>query len=243
MRSRLTVRNHRGREVPATLGFALAGAGAVSAVAVGIGDHVPAAGWIATAGAGLVAAAGLADDLTPAGPRGLRAHLRALAGGRVSTGIVKLFTIVGVAVVVMASSEDRSAPARVAGAIVIAAAANLWNGLDVRPGRALKFGYLAAPAVFLCAWPAAPFVPGVWLASLLVLPWDVGERAMLGDAGANLLGFSLGVALAFTLTDTQVFVAAAGGVLLNVLAETVSLSRIIDAVPPLRWFDRLGVEP
>jgi hypothetical protein len=27
---------------------------------------------------------------------------------------------------------------------------------------------------------------------------------------------------------------------LNVLADTVTLSRVIDAVPPLRWFDRLG---
>jgi hypothetical protein len=26
----------------------------------------------------------------------------------------------------------------------------------------------------------------------------------------------------------------------NVAAELVSFSRIIDAVPPLRWFDRLG---
>ena len=27
---------------------------------------------------------------------------------------------------------------------------------------------------------------------------------------------------------------------LNVAAELVSFSRVIDAVPPLRWFDRLG---
>jgi hypothetical protein len=29
-------------------------------------------------------------------------------------------------------------------------------------------------------------------------------------------------------------------VALNVLAETVTLSRLIDAVAPLRWFDRVG---
>ena len=30
---------------------------------------------------------------------------------------------------------------------------------------------------------------------------------------------------------------------LNVAAELVSFSRVIDAVPPLRWFDRLGQSP
>jgi hypothetical protein len=37
-----------------------------------------------------------------------------------------------------------------------------------------------------------------------------------------------------------VVAAAATGVGLNVLAETVTLSRAIDATPPLRWYDRLG---
>jgi hypothetical protein len=242
MRARLTVRNHRGGSVPATLGFVLAGAGAIGAVAVAASDHVAAAGWIATAGAGLVAAAGLVDDLsTGSGPRGLRGHLRALAGGHVSTGIVKLFTVSAVAVVTVAASADgRSGPARLGGVVLIAAATNLWNDLDVRPGRALKFALPALPAVLACDWSIAPFVPGVALASMLVLPWDLRERAMLGDTGANLLGFTIGVAMFGALTDVQVEVAAAVAVGLNVVAETVSLSRVIDVAPPLRWFDRLG---
>ncbi len=164
--------------------------------------------------------------------------------GTSSTGIVKLFTIAAVAVVVVASAEPtRSGGVRVAGAVLIAAATNLWNGLDVRPGRALKFGYLALPALLTCAWPVVPFAPGVALASVLVLPWDAGERAMLGDAGANLLGATIGIAMFDAMPDHQVVVAAAIGVALNVLAETVTLSRTIDALPPLRWYDRLGSTP
>ena len=227
--------------MPAVLGFVLAAAGGIGAIVVATADHVSAAGWIATAGAGLVAAAGLLDDLAGDGPRGLRGHLRALAGGHVSTGIVKLFTVGAVAAVtVAASGQGRSGAGRLAGVVLIAAATNLWNGLDVRPGRALKFGLLALPAVLACPWPQAPFVPGVALASVLVLPWDLGERAMLGDAGANLLGFAIGVALFGALTDAQVVVAAIAGLALNGVAETVTLSRVIDAFPPLRWFDRLG---
>jgi hypothetical protein len=40
-----------------------------------------------------------------------------------------------------------------------------------------------------------------------------------------------------------VWVAAGVAVTLNVLADTVTLSRLIDTVAPLRWFDRLGRVP
>jgi hypothetical protein len=243
VRARLTVRNHRGREVPAVLGFVLAAGGIATTLGVAALGHVVAAGWIAAAGAGLVAAAGLLDDLSREGPRGLRGHARALAGGHVTTGIVKLVTITAVAVVSVAAGPPRTGGVRVAGVILVAGATNLWNGLDVRPGRALKFGLLGIPAVGAADWSLVPFAPGVMLAALLVLPWDAGERAMLGDAGANLLGFSIGLATYHALGDAQVVGAAAIAVALNVLAETVTLSRAIDAIPPLRWFDRLGLRP
>jgi hypothetical protein len=243
VKARLTVRNHAGRPVPATLGFVLAGAGAIAAATVAVVGHVGAPGWIVSAGAALVVAAGLVDDLSsPAGPRGLRGHLRALAGGHVSTGIVKLFTVSAVSVVTVAvSAGGRSVPARLGGVVLIAAATNLWNDLDVRPGRAIKFGLPALPAVLACEWSLVPFAPGVAVAAVFVLPWDLGERAMLGDAGANLLGFTIGAALFESLPDGPVVVAAIAAVGLNLLADTLTLSRAIDAVPPLRWFDRLGM--
>jgi hypothetical protein len=240
---RLRVENRRGVAVPATLGFVLLAGGAVSAVALGLVEPVGAAGWIAAAGAVLVFAAGLVDDLMPGGPRGLRGHLRAIARGHVSTGIVKLVVVTAVAVVTVAASAGRPGWARVAGVLLLAACANLWNGLDVLPGRALLFACLTAPAFGACSWAAAPFVPGVGVAAVLALPLDAGERAMLGDAGANLLGFTVGVALYGALTDSQVVAAATVAVALNVVADTVTLSRVIDAVPPLRWFDRIGRRP
>ena len=63
---------------------------------------------------------------------------------------------------------------------------------------------------------------------------------MLGDAGANLLGFTAGIGLYLSLPAWGIAVAALVVVGLNVLAETVSLTRLIEAAPPLRWFDRLG---
>jgi hypothetical protein len=66
---------------------------------------------------------------------------------------------------------------------------------------------------------------------------------MLGDAGANLLGFAVGIALVTGASDAVLVALAAALVVLNVMAETVTLSRVIDVVPPLRWLDRLGRLP
>jgi len=243
MIERLTVRNFRGREVPAVLGFALAGGGLASTLLVAAFDGVGAAGWVAAGGAALVFAAGLVDDLVRGGPRGIRAHLRGLAGGHVSPGIVKLVVIVAAAAVAVAAAPERDAVRRVAGVVLLAGAANLANALDVRPGRAIKFGILALPLVVGGEVALAPPTPGVWLAALLVLPWDAGERAMLGDAGANLLGFAIGLGAYHALGTFGVVVAAAAVVALNALAETVTLSRAIEVVPPVRWWDRLGRAP
>jgi hypothetical protein len=164
-----------------------------------------------------------------------------LASGRVTTGVIKVVVVVGSAIVIVAAEPQRTAVARVAGVLLIAGATNVWNGFDVRPARALKFGYLAlVPTWAAFAWPLAPFVPGVALASLLVLPWDAGERAMLGDAGANLLGFAIGLALYLALPAAWVVAAAVVALAANVAADTVTLSRVIDLVAPLRWYDRLG---
>lgn len=242
MSERLRVRNYRGAELPAVLGLVLGLAGALSVLAVGLlGDAgIAPSGWVASAGASLVLGAGLVDDLTATGPRGIRAHLRSLAEGRVTSGIVKLVVIAGCSAVAVAAVPARTGIARVAGVVLVAGAANLWNGLDVRPGRALKFFYPAGLAILAVAWSQVPFGPGVVLGAVLVLPWDVGERAMLGDAGANLLGFTAGLGLFDALHGGALVGAAVFAVVANALAETVTLTRIIDAVPPLRWYDRLG---
>jgi hypothetical protein len=126
----------------------------------------------------------------------------------------------------------------VLGVVVIAGAANIWNLLDVAPGRALKYGLLAA-AVIAIDRMSALVAATVGIAAAL-LPLDVRERAMLGDAGANVLGFAIGVALFDRLSTGGLALAGVVVVGLHLVAETVTLSRIIGAVPPLRWLDNAG---
>jgi UDP-GlcNAc:undecaprenyl-phosphate/decaprenyl-phosphate GlcNAc-1-phosphate transferase len=240
--------NYRGEQLPAILGVVAVAPGAIVGLFAGLalvtveGRSLDAAAWISLGGSLLVFAVGVMDDLIGSGPRGFRAHLRSLGSGQVTTGFVKLVVIVGSSVVVVAAQPVHPGVTRLAGVVLLAGCANLWNGLDVRPGRAIKYFVLVAGAVLVAGVPVqlAPSVPGVLLGAILALPADLRERAMLGDGGSNLLGFTAGLGLYLVLPSPLVWVAGAVAVTLNVLADTVTLSRLIDTVGPLRWFDRLG---
>ncbi len=220
--------NHRGATVSLASGPALA-VGATLAAAL----PLPAA-----AVAGLAAAAlGAYDDVAGAreherGAKGLRGHLRALRAGRVTAGTVKVVGLAASGLLAAALLPGRR-DVPVAGAVV-AGTANLLNLLDLRPGRALKVGLAGALALGR---------PGVAGAAAALLPGDLAEQTMLGDAGANALGAVLGLALADRLDARGRRAALAGLVVLTAASEVVSYSRVIDAVPPLRALDRWGRRP
>jgi UDP-GlcNAc:undecaprenyl-phosphate/decaprenyl-phosphate GlcNAc-1-phosphate transferase len=241
---RLLVENHRGVLVPRILGIALAIDAAVWTVAYAIVAETGAAGWGSLAGLLLVFGTGLFDDLAPDGPRGIRNHMRSVAGGKLTTGLLKVVVILGSAILVVVLLPERQGYATAAGILLIAGCANVWNGLDVAPGRSLKA--FLVPAVAFAAWGTiadAPALVGLLIGAVLVLPFDLRESAMLGDGGANMLGFAVGIGLYEIVPDPWVIVAASVAVLLNIAAETASFSRVIERSPPLRWVDALGRRP
>lgn len=187
---------------------------------------------------------GLLDDLLGGDDaRGFRGHLGALAQGRLTTGAVKLFGGLAVAVVAVAAGRPGQPAARlVADAALVALAANLGNLFDRRPGRVAKAA-LVAFTVLVVGTAAravlAPVAVAVGAAAALLVD-DLRERLMLGDTGANAVGgvLGLGVVLACgPVTRTVVLLGVFG---LNLLSEVVSFGRVIDAVPPLRTVDRWG---
>ena len=243
---RLAIANHRGASVPRILGVPLILAALAGTIAAAVAWNAGRSAWIVLGSSVLVFGAGLVDDLVEGGPRGIREHLRALGRLEISSGIVKVVVICGASVAAVAALPSRPLWAAAAGVIAIAACANLWNGLDVAPGRALKWFLLAGAPIGLAGfladagWTSAPAVPATVLAGAFLLGPDLRERAMLGDAGSNLLGFEIGVGLCLVLSDAWIVVAAVGAVALNVLAETVTLSRVIERSAPLRRLDALG---
>jgi hypothetical protein len=186
------------------------------------GLRLPLVGWtFGLAGgptAAAIAAAGLADDLWSGPERGVRAHLRA----RRTTGVLKLVVIPALGLL---------ATRKVSGALLVALAANLWNQLDTKPGRALK-AYLVVAAPL-----KAPLVPAA-----VLLPCDLRELTMLGDAGSNVLGALLGLSSVGWLTGRGRWIAIVALASLNILGEARSLGEVIEQTPLLRELDALGRE-
>jgi UDP-N-acetylmuramyl pentapeptide phosphotransferase/UDP-N-acetylglucosamine-1-phosphate transferase len=234
--------NHRGETVTLASGSVLALAATAGAVAGAGSAKVGAAAAVAGLSAGAV---GLYDDIVGARPdqhrdKGFKGHLGALREGRVSAGLVKVAGI-GLAGLVAGRAVSRGPLDTVLAGGVIAGTANLINLLDLRPGRALKAGLLiGAPMV---AGPAGGVVAGPVGAAAALLPEDLDERTMLGDAGANALGALLGLGIAASTGTRGRLAVLAGLVALTAASEKVSFTKVIAQTPVLRELDALGRRP
>ena len=124
-----------------------------------------------------------------------------------------------------------------AGAALVAGAANLANLLDLRPGRALKVALACGIPLALRDRPAAAAVTG---AGLVVLPDDLRGRSMLGDTGANPLGAAVGLAAAQVLGTRGRLATLAVVTALNLASERVSFSAVIERHELLRRVDAWG---
>jgi UDP-GlcNAc:undecaprenyl-phosphate/decaprenyl-phosphate GlcNAc-1-phosphate transferase len=239
--------NHRGEPVTLIEGPAVA-VGAIAGVLAqaGLRPATGRAAWrpavaITAAGAG-AAAFGAYDDLTGSGNRrGFRGHLGALRHGEVTTGTVKLGGI-GVTGLVSAALAGGSPADVVINAGLVAGGANLLNLFDLRPGRAIKVA--VASGALIGGWPSrsGADVAAPLAAALALLPEDLGERAMLGDCGANALGAMLGAAAAGLPRPARIALLA-GITGLTAASEKVSFTKVIERTPPLRRLDMLGRRP
>jgi UDP-GlcNAc:undecaprenyl-phosphate/decaprenyl-phosphate GlcNAc-1-phosphate transferase len=207
--------------------------------------------WFALAltGAGALGF-GVLDDLAGSGKRrGLKGHLGALRNGEVTTGTVKLagLAATGLAGGVLLGGKRSDV---IINAGLIAGGANLLNLFDLRPGRAIKVAALSAGLIAAGGALTGPdrsagltAVAAPLGAGLALLPEDLAERAMLGDAGANALGAMLGAAAAQTLNRPARAGLLAGIVALTVASEKISFTKVIENTPVLRRLDMLGRRP
>lgn len=174
-------------------------------------------------------------------PRGWRGHWAALRTGSLSTGAIKAVGALALAAYVVSGRGLESWRYLVDVALLVLTT-NLFNLLDLRPGRAEKALALLAVGLCLGAWTFEPLeLLGIFAGPVLVGAWlTLGERAMLGDTGSNLVGAVAGVWLLTTLGQDARLAALAVVLALTIYGELRSISRTIDSVPPLRWLDSLG---
>jgi UDP-GlcNAc:undecaprenyl-phosphate GlcNAc-1-phosphate transferase len=196
-----------------------------------------------------VALLGLIDDTLQsdpraegADPRGWRGHGRALLRGELSTGALKAFGSLGLALFVLSGGAVSSTRAYLLAVAVLVLATNLFNLLDLRPGRSSKaFVLLAAGLTIGTAQLRSLWSLGVFVGPALVAgAYDLRERAMLGDTGANLLGALAGWWLLLALDETGWAIALALLVVLTVYGEFRSISTFVERAPLLRGLDSLG---
>ena len=189
---------------------------------------------------------GLLDDLLgDSSATGFRGHIARLFHGDITTGFLKLFGGAGIAVVLVATPGFATGRRLLIDAVLITLAANLGNLLDRAPGRTLKFALVAYIPLALVLGDGAV---GVAIAPAMgaafgLFPADVRERLMLGDAGANVIGAVLGLGIVLGRGEVSRTTALVVLLVANIAAEVVSFSKVIERIPPLRWFDQLGRRP
>lgn len=238
--------NYRGKMIPQSMGIVYLPVFFLSAVWANFAGIIPTIILprfaLIVAGLGVL---GMVDDIWgDSRARGFGGHIkRLLFHGEITTGLSK--AILGFAVSLWAVSGLPGFFLLIFWrATLVALSANLLNLLDLRPGRAIKSFFLLS---FLYTW-RAPSETGIlllfpfWLASLVYLPSDLKGKGMLGDAGANVLGGILG--LAIVLTAPAVFQVSylVAVLVIHVLAERVSFTKVIASNYFLRFLDTLGRE-
>ena len=174
-------------------------------------------------------------------PRGWRGHAAAARRGRLSTGVLKAAGSLGLALFAM-SYLGLSNGRWLLAAAVLVLATNVFNLLDLRPGRSTKAFVLLGAGLTIGSTDVRPlWALGLFAAPALVAGvYDLRERAMLGDTGANLLGALAGLWLVLTLSDTGQIVALALLALITLYGELRSISTLVERVPVLRELDSWG---
>ena len=198
------------------------------------------AGFQLAAGFGVL---GFLDDIGgQAGGGGLVGHLRELRYKRVTTGLVKMVGGLLWSLLASALVTEGGASGVLRNAVLLAAGANLANLFDRAPGRSVKVASLVSVGLLVTVGLEPTLVPAALAvgAACGLLWFEMREQMMLGDTGVNVVGAMVALSAVVSLGSTALWVGMGVVLGLNVLSEIVSFSRVIAALPPLRWIDALG---
>lgn len=186
---------------------------------------------------------GIIDDL--AGDKrikGIKKHITAVLKGHMTTGFLKAATGILTAGII-SLRESAGLPELIVNVLLIALWSNTLNLFDLRPGRAIKVYAIAALILLYAALPditdALPLM-ALLIAVFAYSSFDLKEICMLGDTGANILGISLGYYSTVLLDSASRLILAAALLILNLAAEKISISTLIDCSRILSYLDSLG---
>ncbi|MGN6189811.1 MAG: hypothetical protein ACTHOE_13020 [Conexibacter sp.] len=261
-----TRENYRGVRLPFPGGIAIVAAGVL---AVGACAAIVAVARVKLFSTGApidltyplgVALLGLIDDLVwgpPARARGWGGHGRAVMGGEFSTGALKAIGSLALALYALqGTAYGEGVGDYLLAVALLVLTTNLFNLLDLRPGRAAKAFLALGVLLSAVAWhgrlgdlsqfgDVGDFVP-LWIVGPLAAPilvvgfYDLRERTMLGDTGSNVIGAVAGLWLIYALDTTGQLVALAIVLAITIYGEFRSLNTLIERTPLLRQIDSIG---
>jgi UDP-GlcNAc:undecaprenyl-phosphate/decaprenyl-phosphate GlcNAc-1-phosphate transferase len=188
-----------------------------------------------------VAFLGLFDDALGGAPRGWRGHGAAALSGSISTGALKAAGALGLALYTL-SGQGLSTGDYLLATAVLVLFTNLFNLLDLRPGRSIKAFVLLAAGLAIGDWDLFPvWGLGLFIGPVLVVGfYDLREKAMLGDTGSNLVGALAGLLVISYLGTTGQLIALILALGITIYGEFRSISSLVERAPLLRQLDSLG---
>jgi UDP-GlcNAc:undecaprenyl-phosphate/decaprenyl-phosphate GlcNAc-1-phosphate transferase len=174
---------------------------------------------------------------------GFRGHFKALLRGRLTTGAVKA---IGGGFISLAAGFLVGYPnitRMLLAALLIALSANLFNLIDLRPGRCLFFFLVCSFFVIVVLIVEHAMGAGFlfYLAvgfALILYPMDAAGQIMLGDTGSNAFGGLLGLVIALCFNPLWQGVIVVALIAFHIWSEGHSLSQTIEQNPLLRRIDR-----
>ncbi|WXR61896.1 glycosyl transferase [Peptostreptococcaceae bacterium AGR-M142] len=182
---------------------------------------------------------GFMDDIMGSEHKGLKGHIKELFKLNLTTGGFK--AIFGFLISFIISYYVSSNWTLVLiNTILMALFTNFVNLTDLRPGRAIKtFLFLGFLIAFINIESINIFI--------IVLPCvfayfkdDLKALSMLGDSGANPLGMTIGFLAVFYLDFNSKLICLTLLIILHIISEKYSFSKIIKNNKVLNYIDMLG---
>lgn len=234
--------NYKGEKIPICMGliFVFAQVITLSIIYILLKDDIEILYYlISVVFMGLV---GLLDDLIgEKNIKGLKGHIVSFVKGDFTTGGIKagIGFLISLFISILISDNILNT---MVNTFVIALFTNYSNIFDLRPGRSIKAFIIASIALLItCRADNYQYIIYSFYGILLVyFPKDLKAKAMMGDVGSNVLGITLGIycALSGSLTVRVIYLLIL--LIIHIIAERYSFTKIIDNNRLLKFIDNLG---
>ncbi len=173
--------------------------------------------------------------------KGLRGHLGAFLKGELTTGNIKAL-LGGFIAMYVSTYLSNSLFNIVINALLIALLTNFMNLFDLRPGRAGKlFISISFVSIILNFNVEYNYILYSLIGSLIIyMKYDLKAQVMMGDTGSNVLGYTLGFYFANTFNIYTKLLIVVILLILHLIAEKVSFTKIIKNSKVLNYIDMIG---